>query len=363
MPLFEMTKASFHPLKRSSFGELNIRERDDIQRLLRSQIHIVSDDLYILTEEYSGWEDSNRRIDLLAIDRDANLVVIELKRTKDGGHMDLQAVRYASMVAGMTFDQAVLIHSEFLNRIEKSGIDAKTEILSHLDWAEPIEEDFANDVRILLVSEDFGKELTTSVLWLREKQMDIECIRLHPHIHGDKIIVDIQKVIPLPESEDFQIRIHQKNQEVRDGRFERQDFYRRFWSGLLGICREKNTRHGNLSPGTGRWISARINGLKYDYVINKEFGVVLLYIDPHGDRDENKRIFDQLASDKTEIEKTFGDSLNWERLDAGQASRISYKVDVGGISSPEEKWPAIQDAMVSSMIKLENSLRPFLPLD
>jgi len=30
-----------------------------------------------------------------------------LKRTEDGGHLELQAIRYAAMVSTMTFDQAV----------------------------------------------------------------------------------------------------------------------------------------------------------------------------------------------------------------------------------------------------------------
>lgn len=33
--------------------------------------------------------DSRLRIDLLGIDKAGNLVVIELKRTEDGGHIDL----------------------------------------------------------------------------------------------------------------------------------------------------------------------------------------------------------------------------------------------------------------------------------
>ena len=54
---------------------------------------MLGDDLYVLTEEFGEWEESRRRIDLLAIDKQANLVVIELKRTDDGGHMELQAIR------------------------------------------------------------------------------------------------------------------------------------------------------------------------------------------------------------------------------------------------------------------------------
>jgi hypothetical protein len=114
MPLYEMTSDTFRPLDEASFASLKVRERDDLQRLLRSQIEVLGDDLYVLTEEFGDWEDSRRRIDLLAIDRQANIVVIELKRTHDGGYMDLQALRYASMVSAMTFDRAEQIHGEFL---------------------------------------------------------------------------------------------------------------------------------------------------------------------------------------------------------------------------------------------------------
>lgn len=76
-------------------------ERADIQRLLKRQIEIISPDTLVSAEEFSDWEDSKRRIDLLGIDTDANLVVIELKRTDDGGHMELQAVR--EQLAGLDF--------------------------------------------------------------------------------------------------------------------------------------------------------------------------------------------------------------------------------------------------------------------
>lgn len=121
-----MTTDAFRPLNQASFADLKVRERDDLQRLLRTQINVLADDLYVLTEEFGDWDDSRRRIDLLAIDPQANLVVIELKRTNDGGHMELQAIRYASMVSAMTFERAEQIHSAFLNRINEPAEEART---------------------------------------------------------------------------------------------------------------------------------------------------------------------------------------------------------------------------------------------
>jgi RecB family endonuclease NucS len=91
MPLFEITANQLRPLATASLSEMRVRERGDLQRLLRSQIDVLGEDLLVLAEEFGDWEDSRRRIDLLAVDSQANLVVIELKRTADGGQMELQA--------------------------------------------------------------------------------------------------------------------------------------------------------------------------------------------------------------------------------------------------------------------------------
>src|SRR5215216_7838443 len=109
MPIFEVTDDQFVPLQPTAFSSHGLRERGDLQRLLRDQVEIIAPDILVIGEEFGGWEDSKRRIDLLGIDRDANLVVIELKRTEDGGHMELQALRYAAMVSTLTFEQAITI--------------------------------------------------------------------------------------------------------------------------------------------------------------------------------------------------------------------------------------------------------------
>jgi hypothetical protein len=75
-------------------------------RSYKNNIDILAPDCLVIAEEFSDWEDSRRRIDLLAIDKQANLVVIELKRDEIGAHMELQALRYAAMISTMSFTKA-----------------------------------------------------------------------------------------------------------------------------------------------------------------------------------------------------------------------------------------------------------------
>lgn len=107
MPSYDVRPDGLVPVALTTFEAEGLSERGHIQRLLKERITILEDGLMVLTEEFGTWSDSSRRIDLLCLDANANLVVVELKRTEDGGHLELQALRYAAMVSAMTFDQAV----------------------------------------------------------------------------------------------------------------------------------------------------------------------------------------------------------------------------------------------------------------
>ncbi len=67
MPIFEITQDRLVPLKPTAFSNHGLRERDDLQRLLRDQVEIIAPDVLVISEEFGGWEDSKRRIDLLGI--------------------------------------------------------------------------------------------------------------------------------------------------------------------------------------------------------------------------------------------------------------------------------------------------------
>lgn len=361
MPIYEVTREQFRRIEEADFADAGLKERSDIQRLLRAQIDVISEDLYVLTEEFSEWEDSKRRVDLLAVDANANLVVVELKRTNDGGHMELQAIRYAAMVSAMTFERAVQIHATFLATLGEDSTKAQARLLEFLDWSEPDEEAFANETRIILLSADFSKELTTSVLWLIDQGIDIRCIRMRPYKDGDRTLVDVQQLIPLPEAHDYQIQLREKGSESRKQRAERYDIRQKFWEGVVAIAKEQHGRHANIKPGKYAWIGAGsgIRGLGLNLVITQEDGKAELYID-RGDRDENKSIFDKLFAHRGQIETAFPFDLEWERLDHRRACRIKSEIVGKGYRTPEDQWPPLQLELVQRIAALEKALRPFL---
>ena len=70
MAIFEVQSDTLKPLETTTLAGEGVRERDDLQRLLRDQIEILDPGLLVIAEEFGRWEGSKRRIDLLAVDPD-----------------------------------------------------------------------------------------------------------------------------------------------------------------------------------------------------------------------------------------------------------------------------------------------------
>lgn len=205
----DLGSVSLSAVAPSQFASLGVKEREHLQRALQEKIEVLAPGTMVLTEEFGQWEDAKRRIDLLCLDKDRQLVVIELKRTDDGGHLELQALRYAAMVSTMTFQQAVAAHAGYLTKKGVSGETAEARIREFLDAPEG-PASLSNNVRIVLASADFSREITTTVLWLNSQGLDVTCVRLQPLRVGDHFVIDVQQVIPLPSAQAYQVAIRDK---------------------------------------------------------------------------------------------------------------------------------------------------------
>ena len=317
----------------------------------------------VISEEFSQWVESSRRIDLLCIDEDANLVVVELKRSEEGGHSELQAIRYAAMISTLTFSQLVDAHKEYLIRLGKNPDEAEESILSFLHWEQPDDDRFANEVRIVLAAADFSREVTTSVLWLNEQGVDIRCVRLKPYRDGDNsVLIDVQQLIPLPEATDYQTQIKAKEQAGRAERAQRYDLRFRFWAQLLKYARTRTNLHANRSPGIYNWIGGSIgrHGNQSQLCCASTGFSGSCCIDQGADSDDlNLKLFNDLKQNRQEIEGVFGGELEWQDLPESRSCRIR-KVLEGGYRSSETDWPQIHETLVGNMINLDKALRPFV---
>jgi len=355
MSLYRITADKLESVPTTTFAAESLMERKDLQRLLRRDISPIGDDLMVIAEEYGEWEDSNRRIDLLCLSKEAGLVVVEIKRTEDGGHMELQAIRYAAMVSSMTLDQVIHVYAR-ANRVDVDA--ARGEVLTFLQLDSTDEAELTGEVRIVLVSANFSTELTTAVLWLNQRDLDIICIRLRPYRIGDQVLIDATQIIPLPEAADYEVKVKAQEKEKRKVQGARQELYRKFWSQLIERSKGQTELWANHSTTTGSWLSAGIGrtGFMLATVLLEQDGRAECYIRLPGGEDKSMAAFQALLAQKDEIEQKFGEPLDWQDLPGRQGCRICKSLP-GGWKSPESDWPAIQDRLIDGLIRLEAALK------
>lgn len=195
----------------TNFHIENVWERRHIQEWVRHHPEILGEELLVVSIEFDRFDRSDDRLDALAVDRYGNLVVIEFKRTADAGAADLQALRYASMVSTLTMDLVSPYYADYLGKYCGEGCsteDAKERIRSFV--TAPDFADLSDRPRMILCAQDFGPELTTSVLWLRGFDIDMCCVRITPHKVGEQLIIVPERIIPLPEAQAYMVSVNEK---------------------------------------------------------------------------------------------------------------------------------------------------------
>jgi len=278
--------------------------------------------------------------------------------------MELQAIRYASMVAAMTFERAVEIHEVFLERMGLPPAQAKERMLSFLGWTAPNEDAFASDVRIVLVSEGFSKELTTAVLWLRDREIDIRCIRLRPYRADGKTLIDVQQVIPLPEAQDYMIRIREKEQQERRSRAARfsaesQQACIDYWQGVLANLEPSGILEPGMRPSRKEDIRFKVGWP--DFHLKAFFSRVSpkagVWISCRGQNGFAN--YEALKAHRAEIERSIGQAVEWTDQEADDRGSISLRF--AGIDATDRSdWPRQHKMIGDRVLRFYKAVNPYI---
>ena len=362
--MYRINRASnrISKLKKVSFSELGFTERNHLQEWVANSPDSLGEELLIIQKEFDGFNDTKERLDLLAIDKKGNLVIIENKLDDSGRDVVWQALKYASYCYTLSKTQIGDIYQRYLDKVApgSNARDLIREFLGEEDFEEVVLNP-GDDQRLILVAAQFRKEVTSTVLWLLKHRVSVKCFKATPFQDGDNLLLSIEQVIPLPEAEELMIGISAKEVEEQSserGQAARHQLRLDFWHQALEALRRANvTLYGNVSPGKDHWLNAGsgLSGVHYAMIFNKDEARVNFVLN-RNQSELNKQMFDVLFEKRAEIEARFGAELSWRRMDDKKVSIIEFCARFDGRN--RDRWPVMTAWLAQHVQQLEKAFDP-----
>ena len=185
-------------LDKPSLAAASLTDRYDLQEFIWNSPEAffseIGQELFLVGKELQPSDDVDDRIDLLALDKEGNAVVIELKRGNNRYQL-FQAISYAGMVAKWVPD-------DFL-KFDESRREALENFL------EVDRDEINHSQRIILIAEDFDYSVLVGAEWLSEQHgVDLSCCRLSlakdAEANGEFLVCT--NIFPAPELAEQAVR-------------------------------------------------------------------------------------------------------------------------------------------------------------
>lgn len=350
-------------INETTFSENGLKERQHLQEWIAKDPSCLDEDLLIIQKEFAGFDGTKERLDLLALDRSGALVVIENKRDDSGADVTWQALKYVSYCSTLSPTQIVDIYQQYLNsqKVEEIEKSAKEKLEEFYNTSfEKIR--LNEEQKIILVAGNFRKEVTSTVMWLINRGIDVRCFKATPYEHKEEYLLDIEQIIPVKEAADYYIKMADKNKEsqsIKEADFKRGKLRKRYWEELLRqyVSVVETNNFENINATTENWIAcgSGVAGVTFAFVFTTKRAGVELGIN-YGTKDENDAIYKYLYDRKDEIEKAFDGKLEWRNLDANKTCSVGCYLD--GVSiADDDTWQKAKDLHCKAMPRLDKALR------
>lgn len=359
MYLINKSENKITKLEQKTFSDLKFREREHLQEWIADNPSSLGEELLVIQKEFSGFSDTNERLDLLALDKLGNLVIIENKLDDSGKDVTWQTIKYASYCSSLTKIEIIKIYQEYLGSKGKAE-DRISDFFDNKEIEEILLNQGVNSQRLIMIAANFRKEVTSSVLWLMNFKMRIQCFKVTPFALDDQLFLNLEQILPTKDTEDFAISIASKAQEeiaVQETLKNRHLVRLQFWEQFINSSNKESNFLANNSPSKESWIGKGIgmSGVNLNLVISSNYCRSEVYIN-RGDKALNKEIFDIFYKQRDEIEAVLGEALIWEKMEDKMTSRI--KLELTGVSYFEKgDWQKMNDYLIKSAINIEKAFR------
>jgi hypothetical protein len=308
---YDKDSGTLLPCKPTEFKAKGFLERFDMEKWVAADPTVLTgEDLMVITTEFGGFDKTNERLDVLAIDTDGQLVVVELKRDDSGKNVDLQALKYAAYCSTMTLKEVARVHAQYQKSTEQDAEARIRAFITSEDFAE-----IGDTPRIMLVAREYRNEVTASVKWLRDKHsIDITCIKWDVYELPDgKVVVDTSTLIPQPETREFEMRV--QNKEMTERRLSpRMAATNEFFARCTALLSE-HTQGNYAAPWNHSYyqIPTGIPSVHYEWGFHgrpRSTMAVELHFERGGGFEKNRVLCEACAAHREELEQALGETVH-----------------------------------------------------
>jgi hypothetical protein len=214
-----------------------------LERWIVENPDLVGEPLLVLGHQLAEFEEDKDRLDILALDRSGEIVLVELKVSEDFRVTDLQALAYADAYARRSRQDLARTLQRHLQKradVAKSGTSpaaesANGEAAARIGLTPPSLEDAATTiaafievddfddwqpsqhVRIKLVAPNFPRRVLQTVKWLGDVysvRLEAITVRLF-ETAPRKYSIAFERLLPLPAEEEFDLTIREREDRQR----------------------------------------------------------------------------------------------------------------------------------------------------
>src|SRR5574344_1833440 len=115
-----------------------------------------------------------------------------------------------------------------------------------------------HDQRMIMVAGNFRKEVTSTVMWMLNHGISVQCFKVTPYQHGNDYMLDIEQIIPVKETAEYMIKMADKAKEAQETKESSKDIEilrKTFWGELLENFGTISKQFQNINPTTDHWLS------------------------------------------------------------------------------------------------------------
>jgi hypothetical protein len=206
--VFTVEGASAQRAAPITLSDAGLREREHLQEWVVAHPEVLGPDVKIVTIEFGSWTGHSGaterdRLDVLGLASDGRLVVVELKRDKAPDTVEMQALKYASLVSRFTRDDVDRVHAQFLSQRRGERIDPSTAGAELDEWA-TITEESLRLPRVVLMASAFPQTVTATVVFLHQQLgLDVQLLAFQAYRTASEVLLTVSQHYPPPEIEEF----------------------------------------------------------------------------------------------------------------------------------------------------------------